>query len=71
MFVLKYLVNQYCFNVYQNPPESSVQILAWIELIFLIVAGMVLCFGFQMRVILITNCFSSCSAVLTLSQGLA
>ena len=35
--------------------------LGWIELIFFLVAGIVLCFGFRMRIMLITYwCFSCC-----------
>jgi len=41
------------------------------ELIFFPIAGIVLCFGFRMRIMLITHrCFSCCYAVLTQSQGL-
>ena len=44
-----------------------VLISAGIELIFFLVAGTVLCFGFRMRIMLITHrCFSCCWAVLTL-----
>ena len=48
-------------------------VLVWagIELNFLIVVGRVLCFGFSMRIILITHwCFRCCWAVLTQSEGL-
>lgn len=44
----------------------SVLISARIELIFFPVAGIVLCFGVSMRMMLITHwCFSCCSVVLT------
>ena len=44
-----------------------VLVLARIELIFLLVAGRVLCLGFRMSIMLMFNC---CRAALTLSQGL-
>ena len=41
------------------------------ELILFLVTGTVLCFGFGMRIMLVTRwCFSCCWAVLTLTQGL-
>ena len=49
-----------------------VMVLAGIEIIFFTVAGIVLCFGFSMRIMLITHrCFSCCWAVFTLNQGLS
>ena len=46
-------------------------VLAGIELIFFIVAGMGLRFGFVLKTVLITQgCFHYCRAVLTQSQGL-
>ena len=40
---------------------DTVLVLAGIELIFFLVAGTVLCFGFRMRTMLITHrCFSCC-----------
>ena len=45
--------------------------LTGIELIFFLVAGMGLCFGFVLKTVLITEgCFPYCWAVLVLSQGL-
>lgn len=50
---------------------SSVLVLEGIELMFFMVAGTVLCFGFSIRIKLLTRwCFSSCRAVLTQSWGI-
>ena len=58
-------------------PQSSLQwkrkkvvlVLAWIELIFFIVASMRLCFGFVLEtVLIIQGCFRYCWAVLTQSR---
>lgn len=48
-----------------------VLVLASTELIFLLVSGIVLCFEFRMRTMLISHlCFNYCRAGLTLSQRL-
>lgn len=45
--------------------------LAWLELIFFLAAGMVLCFGFVTKTMLITQqCFSCCWPVFAQHQGL-
>jgi len=51
--------------------QVCVVVLAGIELIFFVVAGMGLCFGSSLKTMLISQgCFSYCLAVLTQSQGL-
>jgi len=43
------------------PPDTGVLVLAGIELIFILVAGIMLCFEFGMSIMLITHrCFSCC-----------
>ena len=50
---------------------TSALVLAGIELIFFVVANMVLCFGFVLEAVLvIQGCFPYCWAVITQSQGL-
>ena len=50
---------------------SVLLVSAGIKLIFFFVAGIVLCFGFRMTIMLITHCCSSCCyAVFILSHGL-
>jgi len=58
-------------SVYYVFSLCSVLVSAKILLIFLLLTGMVLCFGFRMRrILIILWCFSCCWAVLILSQGL-
>jgi len=53
------------------PRKNPVLVLAGIELIVFVAAGMRLCFGFLQKTLLTTQgCFSHCWAVLTHSQGL-
>lgn len=51
--------------------KKKIMVLAVVKLIFFVEADSMLCFGFWMKIVVITHpCFSCCRVVITQSQGL-
>lgn len=56
-------------KAFSHPSLGAGLLLAWIELIFLILGNLVLCFGFSIMMLITYQCFCCSSVVLKISQG--